>query len=149
MKQIFISVAVAFTIFLFSSGIGPASAQNTSKTYQQQNHKLTHNDLALIANLVQNDATGEPFRAQVGVAAVVLHRIYNREFPNDVIAVVAQLQENPFHGNSKLSDTAEKAVLEAAHGWDPSHGALYYFRANTKHPQLTPTVIIGNVEFYK
>lgn len=92
---------------------------------------LTRQDLNLIAHLVHGEARGEPFKGQVAVADVILHRVKSSKFPNTVPGVI--YQPGAFtaasNGQMNLPANAEsmKAVLDAVHGWDPSHGAMYYF----------------------
>ncbi|MCR4434445.1 MAG: LysM peptidoglycan-binding domain-containing protein [Clostridiales bacterium] len=92
-------------------------------------------DVDLLARLVTAEAAGEPYDAKVGVAAVVINRVKDPQFPNTISSVIYQksggfYQFTPVQNgwiNKPASEDARKAALEALNGRDPSNGALYYF----------------------
>ncbi|WP_273365214.1 spore cortex-lytic enzyme [Alicyclobacillus herbarius] len=92
---------------------------------------LSQSDINLLAHLVYGEARGEPFEGQVAVAAVVLNRVQSDKFPNSVAGVIFHpgaftcVSDGQF--NLQPDKEAYQAALDAAHGWDPSHGALYYY----------------------
>ena len=114
-------------------------------------------NLNLLARLVYGEARGEPYTGQVAVAAVVLNRVNNSNFPNTVAGVI--YQKGAFNvvddGQINLSpnSTAIKAAQDALNGWDPTYGAIYYFNPNTatnKWIWSRPvTVVIGKHRFCK
>jgi N-acetylmuramoyl-L-alanine amidase len=100
---------------------------------------LTRSDLNLLAHLVYGEARGEPFVGQVAVAAVVLNRVQSDKFPKTVAGVIYHpgaftcVSDGQF--NLTPNREAMQAALDAAHGWDPSHGALYYYNpSKTQNP---------------
>lgn len=105
----------------------PTGAANVSRS----GRVFSQADINLLARVVYGEARGESYSGQVAVAAVVLNRLENREFPNTVSGVVnqpgaftavsdGQIRLNP-------NTTAYQAVREAIGGADPSGGALYYW----------------------
>lgn len=125
------------------------TSSGSSSSYQ--------NNLNLLARVVYGEARGEPYTGQVAVAAVVLNRVKNSNFPNTVSGVV--YQKGAFDAvadgqiNLTPNSTAKKAVQDALNGWDPTYGAIYYFNPKTatnKWIWSRPmTVTIGNHRFCK
>lgn len=115
------------------------------------------NDLNLLSRLVYGEARGEPYTGQVAVAAVVLNRVKNSNFPNTIAGVI--YQNGAFNvvddGQINLTpnSTAKKAAQDALNGWDPSYGSIYYFNpatATNKWIWSRPHVVtIGKHRFCK
>lgn len=92
---------------------------------------VNRDELQLLARLVYSEARGESFTGQVAVAAVAMNRLQSKDFPNTLKGVIFE----PYaftavmDGQYWLSPnkTAYRAAWEAARGWDPTNGALYYF----------------------
>jgi N-acetylmuramoyl-L-alanine amidase len=89
------------------------------------------NDLQLIARLVHAEARAEPFEGKVAVAAVLLNRVESPSFPNSVAGVIYQplAFESVANGQFNLPPTSDeiKAARSALNGWDPTHGALFFW----------------------
>ncbi len=89
------------------------------------------NDLQLIARLIHAEARAEPFEGKVAVAAVLLNRVESPSFPNSVAGVIYQplAFESVANGQFNLPPTNEevKAARSALNGWDPTHGALFFW----------------------
>ena len=85
----------------------------------------------LLARVVHGEARGEPYMGQVAVAAVVLNRVDNAQFPNSISGVVYQ----PYafsvvlDGQITLTPNSEaiRAARDALNGYDPTSGCLYYY----------------------
>ena len=96
---------------------------------------LTDNDLRIMANAVYGEARGEPYEGQVAVAAVILNRVKNANFPNSVYGVIFQPRAFTAVADGQIYLTpnakAREAVEDALNGWDPTGGCLYYFNPNT------------------
>ncbi|WP_209121582.1 cell wall hydrolase [Alkalihalobacillus sp. BA299] len=92
-------------------------------------HRLI--EIEKMAKVVHGEARGESYEGQVAVAAVIKNRLYSSEFPSTVEGVINQ--RNAFtavqDGQYNLTPTyiAYRAVKDAWKGWDPSHGATYYY----------------------
>ena len=89
----------------------------------------------MLAQVVHGEARGESYTGQVAVAAVVLNRMEDDDFPDTMYGVV--FQENAFtcinDGQYYLTPnrTAYQAALDAMHGADPTDGCLYYWNPIT------------------
>ncbi|NPV27645.1 MAG: LysM peptidoglycan-binding domain-containing protein [Firmicutes bacterium] len=91
----------------------------------------SRDNLTLLAKLIYGEARGESYVGQVAVAAVVLNRVESPLFPNTVAGVIFQpgaftaVSDGQFY--LQPDQTAYKAAQDALNGWDPTHGALYYY----------------------
>lgn len=85
----------------------------------------------LLAQLVRAEAGGEPYEGQVAVAAVILNRIEHEAFPDTLAGVIYQplAFESVANGTIYQPPTQEnlRAARDALNGWDPTHGALYFW----------------------
>lgn len=97
--------------------------------------KYSEQDLQLMANAVYGEARGEPYEGQVAVAAVILNRVEDPQFPNTVSGVIFQPLAFTAVADGQIWLTpnarAKEAVLDALNGWDPTENALYYFNPDT------------------
>ncbi len=97
--------------------------------------KYSERDLQILANAVYGEARGEPYEGQVAVAAVILNRIEDAEFPNTISAVIFQPGAFTAVADGQIWLTpnarAKEAVIDALNGWDPTENALYYFNPVT------------------
>jgi len=142
---------IAGTKTLQAMGIYSTSSSSNSST------STNSSNLNLLARLVYGEARGEPYTGQVAVAAVVLNRVNNSNFPNTIAGVI--YQKGAFNVvddgqiNMSPNSTAIKAAQDALNGWDPSYGAIYYFNPSTatnKWIWSRPvTVVIGKHRFCK
>jgi N-acetylmuramoyl-L-alanine amidase len=109
---------------------GGGGSANLAKT-----HNLSENDIRLMANAVYGEARGEPYEGQVAVAAVILNRVKSPNFPDTVSGVIFQPGAFTAVADGQIwltpNETARKAVIDAANGWDPTGGCLYYFNPET------------------
>ena len=114
-------------------------------------------DLNLLSRLVYGEARGEPYTGQVAVAAVVLNRVKNSNFPNTIAGVIYQKGAFDVVSDGQINltpnSTAKKAAGDALNGWDPSYGSIYYFNpatATNKWIWSRPHVVtIGKHRFCK
>ena len=103
--------------------------QPSSGATNQKN--FTQSDIDLMARVVYAESRGEPYKGQVAVAAVIINRLKNNNFPKSIHEIIYQ----PWAFSSTLdgqiyltpNTTAYKAVYDAINGYDPSYGALYFY----------------------
>ncbi|KUO96894.1 spore cortex-lytic enzyme [Ferroacidibacillus organovorans] len=96
---------------------------------------ISANDIQLMAQVVYGEARGQPFIGQVAVAAVMMNRLHSSLFPHSIPAILYQpgAFTSVSNGQASLGTDPEAiaAVLDAIHGYDPTHGALYYWNPAT------------------
>jgi N-acetylmuramoyl-L-alanine amidase len=96
---------------------------------------FSDNDLRLMANAVYGEARGEPYEGQVAVAAVILNRVNDSQFPNTVSDVIFEPLAFTAVADGQIfmepNEQARRAVMDAVNGWDPSAGLVYYFNPDT------------------
>lgn len=92
-------------------------------------------NLNLLSKLVYAEARGESYKGQVAVAAVVLNRVSNPNFPNTIAGVIYQAGAFDVVSDGQINltpnVTAKKAAQDALNGWDPTSGCIYYFNPDT------------------
>ena len=139
---------------------------NTTLTSWKLTPSFTSGELDLLARLVHAEAKGECYEGQVAVAATVLNRILDPNYPNTLNGVIYQVVEvggikyyqyEPVLNGTILAPadaTAKKAVLDALAGWDPSLGATGFFAPALVGPNSwvrtrPSTIDIGGHRFFK
>lgn len=135
---------------------------NTVSTVSRGNSLLPRfsaSDIDLLARLVRAEAGGESYIGQVAVAATVLNRVKNPNYPNTIPGVIYQTVNGYFQYcpvrigtiNQPASETARRAVMDAINGWDPTNGAVSFFNpytaTNAWIRNRTVTTNIGNHRF--
>jgi N-acetylmuramoyl-L-alanine amidase len=97
--------------------------------------RITNNDIMLLARTVTGEARGEPYIGQVAVAATILNRLDDPRFPKTISGIIFQPGAFTAVSDGQIwltpNSTAQKAVIDALNGWDPSDGAVYYFNPAT------------------
>jgi N-acetylmuramoyl-L-alanine amidase len=93
------------------------------------------NDVYLLAKAVYAEARGEPYIGQVAVAAVILNRVENPNFPNTIAGVIYQPLAFTAVADGQINLTPDEDAIRAArdalNGWDPTYGAIYYYNPAT------------------
>ncbi len=88
-------------------------------------------DLNLLARVIYAEARGEPLEGQVAVGAVLINRVKNPNFPDDLWSVVFKKGEFCTVRDGQVwlqpNATAYRAARLAKAGWDPTNGALYFY----------------------
>ena len=117
-------------------------------------------DLFWLSHIIYSEAAWEPLEGQIGVGNVVLNRVKSELFPPTVMAVVLDrehvTQFSPVETGEGLAEPDEKAVLAAClclEGYNTVGESLYFLNPETGdgtwfENALTPTVAIGNHQFY-
>lgn len=116
-------------------GAGGNNAQQGKYTMDNLPQGYSKADVNLMANAVFGEARGEPYIGQVAVSAVIINRVADPRFPNNISDVIFQPGAFTAVSDGQIwltpNETAKKAVIDAINGWDPTHGALYYFNPET------------------
>ncbi len=118
---------------------------------------LSSNDINLMAHVVYGEARNQSLQGQVAVAAVILNRCHSSKFPHSIPAIIYQPGAFTSISNGQawlgLHKENMQAVMDAVHGWDPTHGALYYWNPATATSSWVwsqpVTLRIGNHVFAK
>lgn len=111
------------------SSMGISSSSSSSNGYSSS-------DVYLLARVVYAEARGEPYTGKVAVAAVVLNRVKNSNFPNTIAGVIYQPLAFCTVADGQINLTpdeeAQRAAKDAINGWDPTNGCIYFYNpANT------------------
>lgn len=125
-----------------------ASPTSSSLPYSRE-------DFRLLAHLVHAEAGNQPFIGQVAVAAVVLNRLKTPGFPKTIPQVIEEPGQFESVSNgtiwSPANSIAYLAVSAALKGWDPTHGALFYYNPSLPYDNwmnsLPITAVIGDQVF--
>jgi N-acetylmuramoyl-L-alanine amidase len=115
----------------------PDIAQGRDDQYMRYDPKP--GELETLAKAIYSEARGEDYLGQVAVAAVILNRIDNSDFPDGIDGVVYQKVDGSYafsavwDGQIHLypNQAAYDAARDALYGWDPTNGALYYYNPDT------------------
>lgn len=95
----------------------------------------TKDDVKILEQIVEAEATGEDMKGKILVANVIFNRMVDEEFPDNVKDVVFQkvggeYQFSPISDKRfwsvKVTDDTREAVQRAINGEDYSEGALYF-----------------------
>lgn len=139
-------------------GTTSASSSTSSNSVMNSDYgSFSANDINLMTHVVYGEARNQPIDGEVAVAAVILNRYHSNLFPHSIPAIIFQPGAFTSVSNGQAwlgtNSSCQAAVLDAIHGWDPSHGALYYWNPATavstwvwNQPIL---VTIGNHVFAK
>ena len=103
---------------------------------------VSKKEISMLERIVQAEAGGEDMIGKILIVNVILNRIADDSFPNNVEDVIFQnkngeYQFSPVDDKSywsvKISNNTEEAVIRALEGEDYSKGALYFVaRKRTK-----------------
>ncbi|MDE7322285.1 MAG: cell wall hydrolase [Lachnospiraceae bacterium] len=97
--------------------------------------EVSDKDLDTLMKIVEAEAGGEDRKGKLLVANVVINRVKNKKFPNNVTDVVYQKAQNvtqfsPVSNGAinqvKISEETKDVVYSALRGEDISNGALYF-----------------------
>jgi len=129
----------------------------SANTPSRSGGSYSQEDLYWLARAVYGEARGESYTGQVAVAAVILNRVEDKDFPNTVKGVIFEPLAFTCVADKQIylepNNTAIKAARAALEGADPSGGALYYWnpaKATSKWIWSRPIMKrIGNHVFAK
>ena len=149
----------------FAENEGPVNERNNIVNNQEEKNEnkskevisITNDELYLLSKLVSSEARGESYEGQVAVAAVVINRVLDPRFPDDIKDVIYQRNAFSVINNGEIykepTDSAYKAAREALYGNDPTRGAIYFWNPDIATcnwiKTLDPYKRIGNHVFAK
>ena len=134
---------------------GIAGPETLSKLEVNSQSTNNSSDVYLLARCVYGEARGEVYLGKVAVAAVILNRVDDANFPNSVAGVIYQpgAFDAVADGQINLSPDEEciRAARDAFGGWDPTNGCLYYYNPQTATNKWMlskeVTLTVGNHSF--
>lgn len=106
--------------------------------------KLSEQDKKVLLRIVEAEATGEDIKGKMLVANVILNRVSDEEFPDNVTDVVFQnkggkYQFSPIsdgrYWDVTISEDSKEAVERVLNGEDSSEGALYFMARKYADPE--------------
>ena len=104
-------------------------------SHQILNHRVSRQELNLLARAIYGESRGEPYVGQVAVAAVIINRVLSNQFPDTFAQVIYQQGQFSavYDGQINLTPNqrAYRAAREALNGSDPTNGALYFYNPRT------------------
>ncbi len=126
---------------------------------------VSEKDLETLMRIVEAEAGGEDRKGKLLVANVVINRVRNKRFPNNVTDVVYQKAKNVtqfspvsngFINQVKISEETRDVVYSALKGEDVSNGALFFMARKLASPEnaewfdsnLTFLFSYGGHDFY-
>ena len=126
----------------------------------------TKDDIENLMRIVQAEAGGEDKKGKLLVANVVINRVKNAKFPNNITDVIFQKKKNvtqfsPVSNgtiyNVSISEDTKDAVYRALYGEDVSEGALFFMARQYANPEneawfdnnLTYLFSYGGHDFFK
>lgn len=96
---------------------------------------FNNEDIYWLSRAVYAEARGESYIGQVAVAAVILNRLENEDFPKTIKGIIFEPTAFTSVSDGQIyldPDTASiTAAREALMGSDPTGGALYYWNPKT------------------
>lgn len=110
-------------------------SNDTKPSDKENNSDVTQKDQVLLARTINGEARGEPYEGQVAVGAVIMNRIADSRFPNNIPGVIYEpgaftcVQDGQI--NAALEETPKRAANDAMNGWDPSGGCVFYYNPKT------------------
>ncbi len=104
-------------------------------SHQILNHRVSRQELNLLARAIYGESRGEPYIGQVAVASVIINRVLSNQFPDTFAQVIYQQGQFSavYDGQINLTPNqrAYRAAREALNGSDPTNGALYFYNPRT------------------
>lgn len=152
------AVTVALTAYLIADENEREEERIPTATFDSA-VSLDTSETELLTRFVAAEGEGQPFLCKVCIAAVVINRIEDENFPSALVNVV--FDKNDFrsvHENTlgekrgeREMYVADKAVETALTGQDPTSGALYFAFSEDKEAKIPEKVLFaaGDMVFWK
>ncbi|MEJ6950049.1 cell wall hydrolase [Natronospora cellulosivora (SeqCode)] len=137
---------------------GPKTLAVLPQSQLSSRMDVSRDEIIQLAYVIHGEARGENFRGQVAVGAVVLNRVKDDRFPNNIREVVTQRNQFSCFLDGQVNYYPSQTSIEAARaallGYDPTYGALFFYNpriaTNLAWISQRPIVIeIGNHVFAK
>lgn len=106
--------------------------------------KISDQDKKVLIRIVEAEATGEDITGKMLVANVIMNRVADEEFPDNVTDVVFQSENGKYqfspirdgrYWDVPISEESEEAVERVLNGEDSSQGALYFMARKYANPE--------------
>jgi N-acetylmuramoyl-L-alanine amidase len=156
MKMLKLLITLLTIAFILSGYSYNQNDKNSQKMSQINPSLISSQDIKLLVQLVNAEGMTEPYIGKVAIAAVVLNRLKNNNFPKSVGGIILEPGKFSSVGDGKFwsvvsDDTARKAVMDAISGVDPTEGSLYYYNPDkfTSSTTCSPVKEIGIYIFCK
>ncbi len=132
------------TLIIPSTGQASASFQAHAPGPERSALPCSRENFRLLAHLVQAEAGNQPFIGQVAVAAVVLNRLKTPGFPKTMPQVIEEPGQFQSVSNGSIWQPANSiaylAASAALKGWDPTHGALFFYNPSLPYDSWIATL---------
>ncbi len=142
-------------IYPGQSIILPTAGQTGAETLPP-GRNFSLRDINLLSRIIAAEASDQPYRAQIGVGAVVMNRLASPNFPKTIPGVIFQPGQftsvaNGWFYNAQTTTASAQAARAAIAGRNPVGNALYFFEPSASsnswifsQPVLTQ---IGTMDF--
>lgn len=160
MKKIFVSIITLITMLTASFYYANAKIICDSETktlYKEEsqvvtvfngkgeNFYITKDDVHLMAQIVYAESCAEPYEGKVAVASVILNRLKDSRFPNNIEGVIKQKAAFSCVRNGRISvtpdDKSYRAVMDALKGKDPTDSAVFFY-----NPKIATSSWMKNID---
>ena len=159
MKKIFVSMItlIALLISPFHYANAKVIQDSESQTlYKEQSEVvtvfnnqgrhfyITKDDINLMAQIVYAESCAEPYEGKVAVASVILNRLKDSHFPNNIEGVVKQKCAFSCVRNGQINvvpnESCFNAVMDALRGKDPTNNAVFFY-----NPKIATSTWMKNI----
>ncbi len=134
--------------------------ENNKTEKEEDMYQYSREHIDLLERLVHAEAKGENYTGKVAVAATVLNRVKNADYPDSIPGVIYEYNQGYQYcpvGNGEINRAADKitkeAVKEALRGRDPAQGAISFYNPSKSFNQWIRSrpyvTTIGNHVFVK
>ncbi len=110
------------------------------KTYV---HDVKASEISMLERIVQAEAGGEDMKGKILIANVILNRVADEHFPDNIEDVIFQNKDGEYqfspvdderYWSVKVTKNTKEAVQRALEGEDYSEGALYFIARKRTRP---------------
>jgi len=116
---------------------------NTPSSYRGSTGRYSERDIELLARLVHAEAKGESYTGKVAVAATVLNRLEDPNYPGTISEVIYQIIDGCYQYspvldgqiNMPADEESRMAALDALAGSDPTGSALVFYNPSKTNDQ--------------